>query len=184
MLTCLLLLLPENSSQTILLSRNSISAILLLSKSYIYAILKGRARTFVKIHCSQDKQIKQVNSYFDCRTFMTIYDILSIFIATQVNFITSLHFMTFYDFMNVWELCIYKRTFWKNTHQFSFFQYSNCIPGASRSSGHPAIFVISNFPTTKRRSFELFLKFERKSVLLLKFYPMTEILKPQFCRYF
>ena len=40
------------------------------------------------------------------------------------------------------------------------------------------------FSTTKQRSFDFFLKFARKSLLLLKFCQMREILKSQFCWYF
>ena len=46
----------------------------------------------------------QLNSCFDCQTFkhfMTIYDILSVFIAVQVKFLIFPNFMTFYDFMTV-----------------------------------------------------------------------------------
>ena len=104
-----------------------------------------RARTFVKIHYSQDKQIKQVNSCFDCQAF---YDNLWHFIYFYTNLGRLYNISEFYDiwwfYDSVWGLCIYKRrTFLKNTHQtsffqefsmsFSFFQESNCIPGVSRS---------------------------------------------------
>ena len=41
--------------------------------------------------------------------------------------------------MSLWELYIYKRTFWKTTHPTVFLQETNCIPGVSRSSGHPVL---------------------------------------------
>ena len=44
--------------------------------------------------------------------------------------------------------------------------------------------MIWNFSTMKQRPFEIFLKFARKSLLLLKFCQMREVLKHQFCWYF
>ena len=44
--------------------------------------------------------------------------------------------------------------------------------------------MIWNFSTTKQGSFDFFLRFARKNLLLLKFCQMREILKPQFCWYF
>ena len=142
MLTCLLLLLPENSMQTIL-----------YKQYYFYPKAIWRARTFIKIHYAQGKQIKQVNSCFDYQTF---YDNLWHFIYFYSHLGQFYNFSKFYDILwfydRVWELCIFKRrTFWKNTHQMSFFQEfstsfsffqvffqeSSYIPGVSRSSGHP-----------------------------------------------
>ena len=46
------------------------------------------------------------------------------------------------------------------------------------------ISMIWNFSTMKQQPFEFFLKFVEKSISLLKFSQMREILKPQFCWYF
>ena len=77
---------------------------------------------------------------------MTIYDILSIFIAVQVKFLIFPNFMTFYDFMTVCgsSAFIKEEHFGRTDIQLlfsrsfpgvfqEFFQESNCIPGVSRS---------------------------------------------------
>ena len=119
------------------------------------------ARTFVKIHYSQDKQIKQVNSYFDCQAF---YDNVGHFMYFYSNLGQLYNISEFYDiwwfYDSVWGLCIYKRrTFWKNTnqtsfcHEFSmsfsvfqeFFQESNCIPGVSSFPEFPGVVATLSF---------------------------------------
>ena len=61
-------------------------------------MLYWKTRTFVKIYYSYDKQIEQVNSYFNCQTS---YDSLWLYLfLLQIRSIL-LQFMTFSDFMTV-----------------------------------------------------------------------------------
>ena len=60
-----------------------------------------RTRTFVKIYYSQDKQIKQVNSCFDCQTFSDNLWHFIYFYSNLSQFYNISKFITFYDFMSV-----------------------------------------------------------------------------------
>ena len=131
-----------------------------------------KTRTFVQICYLHDKQIEQVNSYFDCQTF---YDNLWLYLfLLQIRSIL-LQFMTFYDFMTAcvsfafikeehfgrtYIQLLFSRSFLGVFHfcrtQIAFQRF----PGVSRSSGHP----VANIPPPPLRlgGEVLFSKFRQK----------------------
>ena len=136
MLTCLLLLLPENSMQTMLttlreFNRSNISSI----QSYIYA--SWRARTFVQIYYLHDKKNKQVTSCCDRQTF---YNNLWHFTYLDQFYNISKFYDILWFYDSVWAFHLQKKNILgEHTSNFlfpgvfqEFFQESNCIPGVSR----------------------------------------------------
>ena len=118
----------------------------------------GKTRTFIKISYSHDKQIEQVNSYFDCQTF---YDNLWLYLFLLEIRPILLQFMTFYDFITVcvsfafikeehfgrtYIQLLFSRSFLGVFHfcktQIAFQRF----PGVSRSRGHP----VANIPPTPK----------------------------------